>query len=435
MKLNFKDKIDIVFWTLFLILLLATIVVFTIDANSWAVQILAACLGAVITIIATRLLLSKQSEMENKRDNERREAEEKEKRDFEIYNAKLKVYSKFVSQMYQFLSDGEIEYQEILDLRTQIFGQVSFYAKGDILKLINDALKDKNYTDTQQMQRTFAKIASILQQDLRDDWPVNVNSSYDLWDTFDGLLDNSQGENHKQEETINTDSPSVETSIGTIHSNCLNNCFWHFTMWGPDEQLKALREGVYELNLVEYEGVDWRTNLIKQVKKDDLVFLFRSGGWGYMGVYRVIGWRIFEFGKDGMVREYLQNFDETQHEIKEITDATQKEIDVQRSDIYHSKEDGATLCSSIIVEPLAFARNGIGNPGGVYRRTISRYYREYGLKQLARFMAIMNDNNIYNVHNNGERTVTMGCNKDLFKEILACGNIQPALRDEKGNWV
>ena len=32
---------------------------------------------------------------------------------------------------------------------------------------------------------------------------------------------------------------------------------------------------------------DWRTNQLKRVGKDDLVFLFRSGGWGYMGVFRV----------------------------------------------------------------------------------------------------------------------------------------------------
>ena len=416
---------------LFIVLLITTVVVYISDGNLWAIQVLSACLGAIITIIATRLLLSKQSDLENKRDIERREADEREKRDFEIYNAKLKVYSKFVSQMYQFLSDGKVEEPEILDLRTQIFGQVSFYAKKDILELINDELKEKNYTDTQQMQRTFANIASILQKDLREDWPVNPKSSYELWDTFDELLDKSQGENIFQEKTTKTESLSVEMPIESATSNSLNNCFWHFTMWGSDEQLKALREGIYELNLVEYDGINWRTNLIKQVQKDDLIFLFRSGGWGYMGVYRARGWRIFEFGENKTV-ETIHIFGE---EENVITDEAIINEDLKRSDIYKSKENGATLCSSIIVEPIAFSKDGIGNPGGVYRRTISRYYREYGLKQLARFMAIMDDNNIYNVHNNGEKTFTMGCNKELFKGILASGNIQPAQRDEKGNWV
>ena len=50
--------------------------------------------------------------------------------------------------------------------------------------------------------------------------------------------------------------------------------------------LTGAGNGIYELNLVEYNE-DWRTNQLKRVGKDDLVFLFRSGGWGYMGVFRV----------------------------------------------------------------------------------------------------------------------------------------------------
>ena len=98
---------------------------------------------------------------------------------------------------------------------------------------------------------------------------------------------------------------------------------------------------------------------------------------------------------------------------------------------YGSCDDGATLCSSLIVEPLAFARGGIGNPGGTYRRTISRYDYDYGLKQLARFMAIKDDSTIYNVYEGKP----MGCNKELFEQILASGNIQPATRDENGEWI
>jgi hypothetical protein len=50
-------------------------------------------------------------------------------------------------------------------------------------------------------------------------------------------------------------------------------------------------------------------------------------------------------------------------------------------------------------------------------------------------MAIMDDDSIYNVHFNGEKKVEMGCNKELFKKVLESGNIQPAQRDEEGNWL
>lgn len=411
-------------WILLVFFTFLTIIVyFTYDI--WAVQVLSACLGAIITIIATRLLLSSQSKIDEKR----REEEDDLKREFEIYNAKLKVYSDFVSKMYGILSDNEIEKDEMLELRSLLFGQVSFFAKGDILKDINSKLEAvDNYTDILKMQRVFTNIACILQKDLRNNWPVDQQSAYKLWEAFDKLLDNSvlPDENNG----FISQSISTSNSENTAQTSNINRGFWHFAMWGAEEQIKALREGVYELNLVEYNE-EWRTNLIKQVQKDDLIFLFRSGGWGYMGVYRAIGWRIFEFGENDNDKETIHLFTEPE---KIITDKDQLNRDLEKFDIYNSKEDGASLCSSIIVEPLAFARNGIGNPGGVYRRTISRYYHEYGMKQLARFMAIMDNENEYNVHYNGESTVEMGCNKALFMEILSKASILPAIRDEENNW-
>lgn len=433
------------------VILFLTIIVFEVNGNTWAAQVLAACLGAIITIIATRFLLKEQSNIELKQALEQskiefqqaleqsridfeqtiklREAEDKSKRELELYNAKLKVYSEFVSNMYEILRDNKITGDEFLDLRTRIFGQLSFYASGDILESINDLLKKvKNYKDPLQMQPQFVEIARVLQMDLRKDWPINKNSASDLWYTFDGLLDNG---NSSDEDVININSDdlthnAMDSVVANDSPDFLKKCFWHFAMWGA-EQLTSLSEGNYELNLVEYNE-EWRTNLMRQVKKDDLIFLFRSGGPGYMGVYRALGWRIFEFKENDECLETLYYFGRNE---LEISDKERIEKDLLRSDIYESREDGATLCSSLIVEPLAFASRGIGNPGGTYRRTISRYDRGYGFLQLARFMAIMDDNNVYNIFDNKP----MGCNKELFKQILESGNITPAPRDDKGNWI
>lgn len=437
---------DWVWWVIAAILIVISFVVFVNDGNALPVQLLAACLGAIITVIATRLLLSKQSQIEEqKKQSERayekemtaaklkydekiKEVEEKSKRSLEIYNAKLKVYSDFVFRMYGILSDNKIEESEMLDLRTRIFGQISFYANADILEKINKELTDiEDYTVTQKMQRKFANIACILQQDLRKDWPANMQSAYALWDTFDKLLDSKEGVGSNLSIVDVATNPQSDTPES---STCLNNTFWHFAMWG-NKQLKALSEGIYELNLIEY-GEDWRTKLIGQVEKDDLVFLFRSGGPGYMGVYLARGWRLFEFGDNNACIETIKIFGEYEYRYTNDNDEGKAQIekDLERSDLYESRKDGATLCSSLIVEPLAFARDGIGNPGGTYRRTISRYDHGYGLMQLARFMAIKDDANMYNVYENKE----MGCNKELFEKILASGNIQKAKRDENGNW-
>ena len=427
----FKDKDGFSWWIIAIILLFLTIIVFIVNGNTWATQVLAACLGAIITVIATRLLLSSQSRIDEKRRN----AEEDDKRSLELYNAKLKVYSEFVSNMYEILSDNKIDEKEILDLRTRIFGQVSFYASGDILESINNELKSlENYTDTGKMLRKFANIACILQKDLRKDWPINEKSAYRLWDTFDEILDQSVSSNEQEKKDIDASTNSTKGTTKSNYAissddnpNFLDNCFWHFAMWGA-EQVKALQEGIFELNLIEYDE-DWRTNLIKQINKDDLVFLFRSGGLGYMGIFRAKGWRIFEFGENDYCRETLNMFGEPQIIIDTNSDKNRIETDIEQSDIYKSREDGATLCSSIVVEPLAFSINGIQNPGGVYRRTISRYDHGYGIKQLERFMAVLNDENGH------KSMVEMGCNVDLFKQILSDGDIQPASRDNEGNWL
>lgn len=424
--MNLKSK-DSFFWWLFIffVLLGLTVIVFIVNGNTWATQVLAACLGAIITIIATRLLLSSQSKIEEKQ----READDVYKRNLELYNAKLKVYSDFVSKMYEILRDDEIEEKEIKDLRTRLFGQVGFYASGEMLDNIDTVLQNANHDEIQNMQLRFARIAGILQKDLREDSPIDYTSFNRLWSTFEGILDtfNNDKKTNNEELADERKIPSNYDTPTDDNTNFLNNGFWHFAMWGV-EQIDALKEGKRELNLIEYDE-DWRTNQIKKIKNNDLIFLFRSGGLGYMGVFRAIGWRVFEFGENDYCRETLNMFGEPQEVFDTNTDKDRIEKDLAQSDIYESREDGATLCSSVIVEPLVFSANGIENPGGVYRRTISSYDHGYGIKQLERFMAVLNDENGY------KSMVEMGCNIDLFKRILSSGEIQPASRDYNGNWL
>ncbi len=424
--MNLKSK-DSFFWWLFIffVLLGLTVIVFIVNGNTWATQVLAACLGAIITIIATRLLLSSQSKIEEKQ----READDVYKRNLELYNAKLKVYSDFVSKMYEILRDDEIEEKEIKDLRTRLFGQVGFYASGEMLDNIDTVLQNANHDEIQNMQLRFARIAGILQKDLREDSPIDYTSFNRLWSTFEGILDtfNNDKKTNNEELADERKIPSNYDTPTDDNTNFLNNGFWHFAMWGV-EQIDALKEGKRELNLIEYDE-DWRTNQIKKIKNNDLIFLFRSGGLGYMGVFRAIGWRVFEFGENDYCRETLNMFGEPQEVFDTNTDKDRIEKDLAQSDIYESREDGATLCSSVIVEPLVFSANGIENPGGVYRRTISSYDHGYGIKQLERFMAVLNDENGY------KSMVEMGCNIDLFKRILSSGEIQPASRDDNGNWL
>ena len=165
-------------WIVASILLIVTLIVFKVNSNTWATQILAACLGAIITVIVTRLLLSEQSAVDQKL----RSDEEQSKRNLEIYNAKLKVYSEFVSKMYEILSDGKVTKKEFVDLRIQLFGQLSFYANDQILEEIeNELFKIKDPILYQEkFPFVFSSITDILRIDLfKDSTEVNKMKTND----------------------------------------------------------------------------------------------------------------------------------------------------------------------------------------------------------------------------------------------------------------
>jgi len=167
----------------------------------------------------------------------------------------------------------------------------------------------------------------------------------------------------------------------------LEENIWHFNAWG-DEQFKRIEENLaeskeIELSLVEY-GEYWRTNLLKQVGKGDIIMLFRRGGYGYVGAFEAIGRRIFDFEKG---EEDILYFNESEKSsivtTKDNNDAF--EADAKKYDIYESKKDGATLCSNLIAKCIAYVSDGVGNPGGVYRKTISRYDSHYAWLLKERF--------------------------------------------------
>ena len=378
--------------------LFATIMVFGSNGTSWPEQVMAACLGALITIMATRLLLSTQREGEKEQ---------------ELYNKKLGVYSDYVSEMYEALSDGNVTSDELKKFRTKLFATVGFYAEDDVFKQIYDKVMEhffekkkeneskegsKLTNDPQpKMAKFFADITNILQNDIQDKkekmkfknkGKINV---MDLWNKFKDIIDYLE----KAEEEANKDNENTENNIlgqKTESSNeiigsafqdqqteqpnekCLKQQAWHFNMLS-DVQLESLRQEKeqYELNLIEY-GEYWRTNLVKQVGYGDIIMLFKRGANGYWGAYKAIGTRIFNFDEKKETITWLDNR-ENPTIIPETDPQYQK--DIEDFDIYKSRDDGATLCSSIIVKKIAFKEGGVGNPGGVYRRTISRYYPLY----------------------------------------------------------
>lgn len=209
--------------------------------------------------------------------------------------------------------------------------------------------------------------------------PQETTSIFPLEET-EVFITHQQDNNGNAETTTSVDNEreNNDTQLNKLEYNQA----WHFAMLG-DEQLDAIGEGkINELSLIEYEE-SWRTNLVKQVRENDVVFLFRRGGYGYIGAFRPKGWRIFEYGDNEKPYEKIHRFGEEELMIKEEALVNS---DVEKYDIYGGIKDSADFCSNLIVEPIYYLGYEAGtNPGGVYRRTISRYDAGYATRLMEWF--------------------------------------------------
>lgn len=384
------------FFAIFVIVLLAlAICLYVFHIPAFYPQILAiiasACLGAGVTAWITKSLLASQKKSE----------EDKEK-NIKIYENKIAVYSEFISKLWKTMADGYLNEDELRDIRSEVFNKLIFYLGIDDIKKLSDEIirikdlqpklsEDKEGIDSKDsglLVKAYSEITNLLRNDIKKGLDGNdaINNAANelsvLWKKF-GIqpveklaLDmvTSQDNNVIRPTASTTEENNEMPLQDTLNKKGFVQA-WHFAMLG-DKQLDAIGEGkINELSLIEYEE-EWRTNLLKQVSENDIVFLFRRGGYGYVGAFKPLGWRIFDYKEQ---KETLHRFGH-QEQVESVNDA-----DVMKYDIYNGRDDGADLCSNLIVEPIAYTPNGVGNPGGVYRRTISRYDAGYAATLLECF--------------------------------------------------
>ena len=272
-----------------------------------------------------------------------------------------------------------------------LFNKVIFFiSKSDVDKLIEIFRKLPPKASNVNRIKLFSELTEIIkgcldntQSDKESEKTCfTQNDIGTLWREIDKYIpkeDIPLAQPKQKDSESTTQSTTIEhrdNEIATSIEKDKYNQAWHFAMLG-DEQLDAIGENkINELSLIEYEE-EWRTNLLKQVGENDIVFLFRRGGYGYIGAFKPLGWRIFDYYAQKETIHYYGQ----QEQVKPINDD-----DVKLYDIYGGHNDGASLCANLIVEPIKYIPDGVGNPGGVYRRTISRYDAGYAATLLEWFI-------------------------------------------------
>ena len=342
--------------------------------------VVSAALGAILTAIITRMVIGSQLQSE----------QEKEK-NIKIYEMKMQVYSDFISKMWNLYADGRLDAQELNVLRSEVFNKLIFMLRkedfGKLTKNVEELRRcvedaERKEDDPDQIIKTLGMITRILRTDiLNESEPEGDNMAIPLWKAF---LIHSQIKTNEEERVSTTDK------LANSVNNTTERQYWHMNMVDRTMQQDALKKGIYELALIEY-GEDKRTNLLKQVNKGDIIFLYNKGNM-FLGVFEAIGRRIFYF-EDKTLKEDIVLDLSFPNNVNTITDETQLENDIERYDVYGGVEDGADICANLIVRPLACMLIPKDDDIAAYRPTICRYWKEYGDKILSKYKDALAANN------------------------------------------
>jgi len=320
--------------------------------RSVLIAIISAFLGVLMTVAVTAILLEKQAETQKELLKEQSETESQKDKNIKIYEQKIRVYSEFIKEMWDSFDGNVISNDKLIELRKICFNKLVFHLDKE---QINKICAEIDNIDDSGL-KAVGEITTILKNSIKEKKEKDIDKN-DLLNLFK-VFNKNENTNKKVPlteesfEKIETNIQQEKTQIieNKVIEHSINNItFWHFNTWS-NQQIEAFEKGNWVLNLIEY-GEEWRTNALKQVQPDDVVFLFRRGGSGYIGAFRV--------------KEKVILTDE-KYENEEYSDE-----EIQKYDMYGALEDGATYSSNLIVEPIAYNYHGVGYYS-VRRRTIER---------------------------------------------------------------
>ena len=354
--------------------------------SSGIVAFISAVIGVLLTAFAISAQLKLQSEAETQKD-----------KGVEIFKQKIPVYKEFTSKLwelvYAFDDSNPDQLAKKFDvLKSLCFDKLVFFLKQNETKQLTGIIEKFD------MKKSFdyhlpliCKITNLLQNSLDNN---HENETYlkKLYNAFDDI---NKKDILEEKETKIPDR---------LQSPVQDITFWHFNMWG-DEQLSAFKQGNWVLALIEYEE-NWRTNLLRQVKPNDVIFLFKRGGAGYIGAFKALDppSKILELGTSYNHSDY-------------------EKYDIYNSIILDNKGDSATLASNILVEPIAYNYSGVGYYS-VRRRTIERMNDKEAIKFLLnRFNGKDLDKNREAGKGKLDSDTNVKLNGNYFSEIIKYYNL------------
>ena len=377
-----KESVRIGLWILTILLAFSTITISSglSDTHTMLFEIMPILLSVIVTAIITSALLERQTT-----------GEEKREKNVQIYSSKLTAYSEFISRMWSSLNGEILDREHIEQLRSEMFNKLIFYFNNEVINALSEKLRelreqidriensnedDNNDKKAARYRKIFAEITAILRNDINPGEfgaDVKTDAVYirTLWNRIDSFLNEG------------TAGLPPETPANEVLKN---RCF-HFNVWGWEYQKSLWQEvkgNLYPLFLCEF-GESWRTDFLKKrIKDNDLIFLYRTGGNGYVGLSRARGYVTVVFdgsGDKSSIKCYRHNYSSGETQVldwdrieRESPEYARKLIRLQEE--YNAENtyfQGETAYYSYLyVEPVLLYEEGVGT-NEVYRRTISPF--------------------------------------------------------------
>lgn len=356
--------------------------------------VVSAALGAILTAIITRMVIGSQLQSE----------QEKEK-NIKIYEMKLEVFSKFISDMWKLFDDDKLDDTEMRTLRSNVFNKLIFLLKKDDIEILTKYIADlqekvENESQPHVIAEILGNITRLLRKDLSLSRMDDQGAVALLWGAFtkDIETENAIPQEHLSNEQFSSISINTERQ------------YWHMNMVDRSVQQNALKNGINELSLIEWD-TDKRTNALKEVNKGDLIFLYNKGNM-FLGIFEAIGRRIFYYDGEALKEEYIEKLGSP---ARIIEDSAIIKEDVKKYDIYGGIEDSADYCSNLIVKPLACMLMPKDEDVAAYRPTICRYWKDYGDSILNKYKEALETNNEEFGKIDGE---AINCDTETFKSLF-----------------
>lgn len=396
------------------------------SAQDMLFQTIAVVLSVVFTAVVTNQLLTGQSNNEESRE-----------RNIKVYENKISVYAEFVSKMWSIMNDDKVDPEEIIALRSEIFNKLIFYLDDSQIKALSEELEKLEFDSSlDDYVAVFENITKVLRSSIMEtEQDQSKTEIKTLWNRFNHLLKNDN-EPESETQALDKEEPVLDSvpeipNIVELDRHLQGNCV-HFNMLDDNWQKSIFANDINALGLCEY-GEVWRTNLIKRCHNNDIVFLYQTGGPGYIGAFLAKGWVIFEADGNGKVeKEVKYEFDKPNNPMPVESEENINE-DLDRFCARKLINDGCTKVSFLLVEPLVFCEEGVGVIS-VYRRTISAYDSHYAWLTLGRFKAMVDGrpDKLYKYHFNGKEETVKANNKEL-QRIFSENKVKAAEWDAEAN--